>query len=67
MPPEIISVNTESILWAKLIGESILNNSNKTSILLHNIDTNESYPVRQTARRLPFAKRDEVKKLIEEM
>ena len=39
----------------------------RTSLVRHQIDTGEARPVRQPARRLPLAKRDEAEKQVEKM
>lgn len=39
----------------------------RTSIVKHHIDTGNATPIRQTARRLPIAKREEAEKIIKEM
>ena len=39
----------------------------KTSMVFHTIDTGDSVPVRQAARRLPYSQRNEVRELLEDM
>ena len=39
----------------------------RTNVVRHKIDTGGARPIRQTARRLPLAKREEAEKIIEEM
>eukprot|EP00731_Ephydatia_muelleri_P020333 Em0013g60a len=39
----------------------------KTSMVFHTIDTGDSVPVRQAARRLPYSQRNEVREILEDM
>lgn len=39
----------------------------RTSVVKHKIDTGDAKPIRQTARRLPQAKREEAEKIVQEM
>ncbi|GLV31375.1 hypothetical protein CBL_20009 [Carabus blaptoides fortunei] len=39
----------------------------RTNVVLHKIDTDDARPIRQPARRLPLAKREEAERIIEDM
>lgn len=43
------------------------NNTGRTGILKHRINTGDAKPIRQAPRRVPLAKREDAKKIIEDM
>lgn len=59
-------------LWTLLVeNKSVFSSSSadlgRTSRHEHRIDTGEASPIKQTPRRLPYARRDEAEKLVREM